>query len=119
MQGSTSGFRGSRGGRCRALVVTLQRLFGTLKGLCANSGAEHRTFYAAFTVAELGDLLPAGYPSGQDTRSRETVEFLQYPHYVHCLHGVGWADWTLAGPSDSQAIRIRSAPDTHEATQVL
>jgi hypothetical protein len=25
---------------------------------------EHRTFYAAFTVAELGDLLPAGYPSG-------------------------------------------------------
>ena len=28
------------------------------------SGAEHRTFYAAFTVAELGDLLPAGYPSG-------------------------------------------------------
>jgi hypothetical protein len=33
---------------------------------CADltSGAEHRTFYAAFTVAELGDLLPAGYPSG-------------------------------------------------------
>lgn len=27
-------------------------------------GAQRRTFYAAFTVAELGDLLPAGYPSG-------------------------------------------------------
>jgi hypothetical protein len=77
--------RGNRGGRCCALVVTLIRFFGTLKrlfatqkGLCANSGAEHRTFYAAFTVAELGDLLPAGHPSGQDTRTRE--EFLQYPH---------------------------------------
>jgi hypothetical protein len=27
------------------------------------SGAEHRTFYAAFTVAELGDLLPAVIPA--------------------------------------------------------
>jgi hypothetical protein len=109
MQGSTSDFRGSRGGRCRALVVMLKRLFGTLKGLCANSGAEHRTFYAAFTVAELGDLLPAGYTSGQDARSREnrrvfTVPTLR-PLFAWCWLGGLDPRWTLEQSSNPHSIR--------------
>jgi hypothetical protein len=74
--------------------------FGDFVGITPDT--EHGKFYAAFTVAELGELLPAGYPSG---------------HTAHDESDRKWICHWYRTPKSSKTEDVDKPDSTYAATE--